>query len=60
VRSDAAMSTLFLLIAAIELFVQGPVIGGIPVLASTQLPQGALAVGIIASAYAGGAWLGEG
>ncbi len=58
VRSDAAMSTLFLLIAAIELFVQGPVIVGIPVLASTQLPQGALAVGIIASAYAGGALLG--
>ena len=58
VRSDAAMFTLFLLIAAIELFVQGPVIVGIPVLANTQLPQGALAVGIISSAYAGGALLG--
>ena len=58
VRSDAAMFTLFLLIAAIELFVQGPVIVGIPVLASTRLPQGALAVGIISSAYAGGALLG--
>ncbi|MDE0078772.1 MAG: MFS transporter [Caldilineaceae bacterium] len=58
VRSDAAMFTLFLLIAAIELFVQGPVIVGIPVLANTRLPQGALAVGIIASAYAGGALLG--
>ena len=58
VRSDAAMFTLFLLIAAIELFVQGPVIVGIPVLANTRLPQGALAVGIISSAYAGGALLG--
>ena len=58
VRSDAAMFTLFLLIAAIELFVQGPVIVGIPVLANTQLPQGALAVGIISSAYAAGALLG--
>ena len=58
VRSDAAMFTLFLLIAGIELFVQGPVIVGIPVLADTQLPQGALAVGIIYSAYAVGALLG--
>ena len=58
VRSDAAMLTLFLLIAGIELFVQGPVIVGIPVLADTQLPQGALAVGIIFSAYAAGALLG--
>ena len=58
VRSDAAMFTLFLLIAAIELFVQGPVIVGIPVLANTQVPQGALAVGIISSAYAAGALLG--
>ena len=58
VRSDAAMFTLFLLIAAIELFVQGPVIVGIPVLADSQLPQGALAVGIISSAYAAGALLG--
>ena len=58
VRSDAAMFTLFILIAGIELFVQGPVIVGIPVLANTQLPQGALAVGIISSAYAGGALLG--
>ena len=40
VRSDAAMFTLFVLIAGIELFVQGPVIVGIPVLADTQLPQG--------------------
>ena len=58
VRSDAAMFTLFVLIAGIELFVQGPVIVGIPVLADTQLPQGALAVGIIFSAYAGGALFG--
>lgn len=58
VRADAAMFALFLLIAGIELFVQGPVIVGIPVLASTRLPQGALAVGIIYSAYAGGALLG--
>lgn len=58
VRADAAMFALFLLIAGIELFVQGPVVVGIPVLADTQLPQGALAVGIIFSSYAAGALLG--
>lgn len=58
VRADASMFALFLLIAGIELFVQGPVIVGIPVLADTQLPQGALAVGIIFSSFAAGALLG--
>ncbi|MCY4409911.1 MAG: hypothetical protein OXC27_05580 [Caldilineaceae bacterium] len=47
-----------LLIAAIEPSVQGPVIVGIPVLANTRLPQGAVAVGIISSAYAASALLG--
>ena len=54
VRADAAMFTLFILIAGIELFVQGPAIVGIPVLANTKLPEGVLALGIISAAYAGG------
>ena len=58
VRADAAMFTLFILIAGIELFVQGPAIVGIPVLANTQLPEGVLALGIISAAYAGGSLLG--
>lgn len=58
VRADAAMFTLFVLIAGIEFFVQGPVIVGIPVLANNHLPEGALAVGIITSAYAAGALVG--
>ena len=58
VRADAAMFTLFILIAGIELFVQGPAIVGIPVLANTKLPEGVLALGIISAAYAGGSLLG--
>ena len=58
VRADAAMFTLFILIAGIELFVQGPAIVGIPILANTQLLEGVLALGIISAAYAGGSLLG--
>ena len=58
VRADAAMFTLFILIAGIELFVQGPAIVGIPILANVQLPEGVLALGIISAAYAGGSLLG--
>ena len=59
VRADAAMFTLFLLIAGIELLIEGPVIVGIPILANSKMPQGALALGVIVSAYAGGALVGS-
>lgn len=59
VRADAAMFTLFLLIAGIELLIEGPVIVGIPILANSKMPQGALALGVIVSAYAGGALIGS-
>ena len=59
VRHDAAMLTMFILIAAAELFVEGPVIVGMPVLANTRLSQSALALGVISSAYAGGALCGS-
>ena len=59
VRADTAMFTMFLLIAGVELLVEGPVIVGIPILADTQLAEGALAVGVISSSYAGGALLGS-
>ena len=58
VRADRTMFVLFLLIAGVELFVEGPVIVGIPVLAETRLAEGALALGIIMSAYAGGSVVG--
>ncbi len=60
VRADTAMFTLFLLIAGVELLVEGPVIVGIPILANSKMPQGALALGIIASAHAAGALTGSG
>ena len=58
VRSDGTMFVLFLLIAGVELFVEGPVIVGIPVMAETRLTEGALALGVIMSAYAGGSVVG--
>lgn len=58
VCADRTMFVLFLLIAGVELFVEGPVIVGIPVLAETRLTEGALALGIIMSAYAGGSVVG--
>ena len=59
VRADSAMFLLFLLIAGIGLLIEGPVIVGIPILANSKMAQGALAVGIIVSAYAGGALIGS-
>ena len=41
VRADTAMFTIFLLIAGVELLVEGPVIVGIPILAGTKLAEGA-------------------
>lgn len=58
VRADAALFTVFLLAAGVELFVEGPVMVGIPLLADTKLTQGALALGVVSSSYAGGALLG--
>ena len=58
VRADAAMFTMFLLIVGIELMVEGPVIVGLPILANTKLAEGALALGVVLSAFAGGALFG--
>ena len=58
VRVDGAMLAIFLLIMQMELLMRGPVTVGMPVLAHTRLPEGALALGIVTSAYAGGAVLG--
>ncbi len=59
VRTDAAMFTMFLLIVAMALLEQGPVIVGLPLLANTKFAEGALALGVIMSAYAGGSLLGS-
>lgn len=59
VRADTAMFTMFLLIVGIELLVEGPVFVGLPILANTKLAEGALALGFVMSAYAGGALTGS-
>ena len=58
VRSDGAMLVVFLLIVGMELLIRGPVKVGIPVLAHSRLADGAFALGIVTSAYAGGSVLG--
>ena len=45
-------------VAGVELLIEGPVIVGIPILADTRMAEGALALGIISSAYAGGSLMG--
>ncbi|MEO8609412.1 MAG: MFS transporter [Chloroflexota bacterium] len=56
--SQAALRALFLLMVAMNFFILGPVIVGIPVLAATRLAEGAAAFGIIMSAFGGGALVG--
>lgn len=53
-----ATLVVFLLIAGVELFIEGPITVGIPILADTRLREGALALGVIMSAFAGGSVLG--
>lgn len=48
----------FIVVAAINLLVNGPIAVGIPVLADRRLPEGAAAFGIVMSAFGGGALLG--
>jgi len=57
-RADVAMLAVFLLIVQMELLMRGPVTVGMPVLAHARLEEGAFALGIVTSAYAGGSVLG--
>ena len=52
------LRTFFGLVAAINLLFAGPFMVGIPVLADTRLPGGAVAFGVILSAYGGGMLIG--
>ena len=58
VRNDGSMLAVFILIAGIELLIEGPVVVGIPVLSDMRFAEGAFALGVIASSYAGGTVLG--
>jgi MFS family permease len=56
--TDGFLRLGFILIAFANLFFAGPLLVGIPVLASQRLPEGAAAYGLILAAYAGGNLLG--
>ena len=51
---DKALRTMFLIIMAMNFLFTGPLLVGIPVLANKYLPEGAVAFGLLMSAYAGG------
>ena len=51
---DPALRIILLLVAVINLCAMGPFAVGIPVLANSRFPEGALAFGVIMSAYGGG------
>jgi MFS family permease len=48
----------FIIIAAVDFLVLGPLLVGVPVLADVRLPEGAIAFGIVMSAFGGGSFLG--
>jgi len=58
VWNNDLLRSLFYLIMAINLFINGPVLVGIPVLADTRFTLGAAAFGMLMSAYGGGNLLG--
>ncbi len=56
--SNETLRMLFLILAAINFLFTGPLLVGIPVLAGQYLPEGAVAFGLLMSAFAGGSLLG--
>ena len=51
---DVAMRFVFCVLAAVNLFVVGPLLVGIPLLAHERLPSGAMAFGVLMGAFAAG------
>jgi MFS family permease len=51
---DEALRFMFLIVTALNFLLVGPLLVGIPVLADQRLPEGAVAFGLLMSAYAGG------
>ena len=52
--NDKVLRLMFLVITAVNFLIVGPLLVGIPILASQRLPEGAVAFGLLMSAYAGG------
>lgn len=56
--NDETLRVIFLILAAVNFLFTGPLLVGIPVLADQYLPEGAVAFGLLMSAFAGGSLLG--
>lgn len=56
--NDQPLRMLFLILAGVNFFFTGPLFVGIPVLADQYLPEGAVAFGLLMSAFAGGSLVG--
>ncbi len=52
--SDRALRLMFVVMLAVNFLLLGPLLVGVPVLADQRLPEGAVAFGLLMSAYAGG------
>jgi MFS family permease len=52
--SDTTLRLMFLVVTVVNFLFVGPLLVGIPVLASQRLPEGAVAYGLLVSGYAGG------
>ncbi len=56
--NDEALRVIFMILAAVNFLSAGPLLVGIPVLADQRLAEGAVAFGVLMSAYAGGILVG--
>ena len=56
--NDKVLRLMFLVLAAVNFLLMGPLMVGIPVLADVRLPEGAIAYGLLMSAFAGGNLIG--
>ncbi len=56
--NDRTLRMLFFILAAVNFLFTGPLLVGIPVMANQYLPEGAVAYGLLMSAFAGGSLLG--
>jgi hypothetical protein len=52
--TDKALRMMFLILTLVNFLLIGPLLVGIPVLANQRLPEGAVAFGLLMSAFAGG------
>ncbi len=58
VKADAALGYVFIVLAAINFLLTGPLLIGIPLVADTRLPEGAAAFGFLMSGFAVGSLIG--